>query len=118
MFKARVKKGDTVLRLNGRRWVKAVIVSVDPRHASVPGNFVFPIRRIIHQRSVHLSRRAATAARQHRRVWGAGMAAPAHTQKVERCVIGPHTADHLMDWIFNHDRIEVCTPTRALLASP
>jgi hypothetical protein len=103
--------GNLVLcRIDGV-WTERKITMVEFARAEVVASYRVPSKLVVHKRSVFLGQRAVRAARQHGRWWGAGMAAPAIAVKQERHLIPPGTAEHLQDWIFRFDFVEVLKMT-------
>ena len=62
--------------------------------------------RCIHQQSVRVTKKMITRARHDNRVWGAGLRPPP-SRLTERHVITKETFNHLRDWIFSTDLLEL-----------
>ena len=65
--------------------------------------------RCIHSSSVKVTKRMLSRARRDNRLWGSGMRPP--VVMTEKHVISPATYNHLRDWIFNTDFLELLKAT-------
>lgn len=107
-WKAKLQVGSQVLRLGADgEWVECKISKVVAAHTHATATYTLPAGRVVCKDTTFLNKRAITRARQHARLWGAGMAAPPQPQKVERHVVRPETATHLLGWVFRTEFVEV-----------
>ena len=111
-WRAKLQVGDKVLRQGaGGDWVEAKIEKVVATHVPVRAMYSLPTAQVVCKDTTYLNKRAITRARQHARLWGAGMSAPPQPGVVERHVIFPATATHLMGWVFRTEFVEVLKMT-------
>jgi hypothetical protein len=111
-WKAKLSAGDTVLRARvAGEWHESKIEKVVPVHVPLVVTYTLPVAQVVCKDSTFLNKRAITRARQHARLWGAGMSAPPKPEKVERHVIRPRTATHLLAWVFRTEFVEVLKMT-------
>ena len=91
--------------------MQVTVLKVDPARAVVDRLYRLDPALVVHKRSVYIGLRGIAAARRHAEVWGAGMAAPPVPLKQERHFIAPGTAEHLLEWVFRFDFLEVLKMT-------
>ena len=91
-------------------WVKAKVLRVVRNSNIRSRSITVPINRCIHQHSVRCTERMLRNTRKNMKLWGAGLNQPAATLK-ERHIVTPATFEHLRDFIFNTDFLELLKAT-------
>ena len=86
-------------------WVKTKVLRVVRVGNVRPFDYTVPAKRCLHQDSVRCTARMVRRARRNNKLWGEDLLPPATLK--ERHIVTPKTFDHLRDFIFSTDFVEL-----------